>query len=142
MRATKSTHWIAALLLWAPLMASAATDPECLKHLGGALSGAECFIGLSNDLKANNKEVVEKIIATIPKGNKNRTVLQNYMRAQASANQYCELARQSATVWIDEKRGPKAMYNQPDVIYLQCIYDNLEHQNKFLKDVLKNALEQ
>ncbi len=130
------------LLLSLPLISHAATNPECLKHLGGAFSGAQCFIGLSNDLEASNKELVEKILVTIPKGNKNRNLLRSYVREQNKARKFCELSRVSATEWRTEKRAPNPMYIQPDVIYFECIYDSLQRENKFLKDLLTNAMQE
>ncbi len=130
------------VLFFLPGISTAATDPACLKHLGGALAGVQCFVGLSDDLNASNKDLLAKILVTIPKGNKNRNALQSYALEQKKAKKYCELSRASSTQWRIEKRAAQPMYYQPDVIYFQCVYDNLERENRFLNDLLKNALQE
>lgn len=129
-------------VLCLPTVSNAATNPACLQHLGGALAGVECFAGLSDDLNASNQDLLEKILVTIPKGDRNRDLLRGYVIEQKKAKKYCELSRASATEWRTDKRPAQPRYYQPDVIYFQCVYDNLERENRFLNDLLKNALHQ
>lgn len=117
----------------------ASTDPECLKHLGGAFGDVECFSGLSSDLKQENRKLVGSVAATIPKGNRNKRLLDEYLRNQVNAKNFCELSRQSLTNWISEPVTVNPRYHDYDVAYYECVYVLLEHENKFLKSLLKNA---
>lgn len=117
----------------------AATDRTCLQHLGGAFSGVECFNGLSNDLKNENKKLAEAVTATIPDGNRNRRLLAEYLRDQSSSQNFCELSRQSMTNWVREAATVNPRYHDYDVAYYECVYGLLDQQNKFLKSLLKNA---
>jgi hypothetical protein len=127
------------LFFFLPILAKAATDAECLKHMGGAFAGVQCYVGLSNDLVAENQNLIKKIMKTIPKGNKNRNLLHQYEREQKDIKRFCQISRDSSTEWVSEKRPINPMYYQPDVIYYECVFESLEHQNKFLKKILNNA---
>jgi RNA-splicing ligase RtcB len=117
----------------------ASTDPECLKHLGGAFGDVECFNGLSNELKKENRKLAERVISTIPKENKNKVLLKEYLRNQANAQKFCELSRQSMTNWVREARPVNPRYHDYDVAYYECVYNLVEQENKFLKSMFKNA---
>jgi len=123
-------------------MSHAATDPECLKHLGGAFSGVECFNGLSNDLRQENKILAKKVDATIPPGNKNRELLNAYKRDQIASRKYCELTRESLTDWKPEQHLTNPRYHDSDVVYYECVYDLLKLENQFLKNLLKNITQE
>ena len=133
------TKIVMSLIFCLPAITSASTDPECLKHLGGAFSGVECYNGLSNDIAAENKILASKLLASIPKGNKNKTLLRQYENHQAEAKKYCELSRNSYTEWVSEKHSTNPRYYDYDVVYYECVYDILQAQNKFLKNLLSNA---
>lgn len=117
----------------------ASTDPECLKHLGGAFGDVECFNGLSNDLKQENKKLAESVASTIPNGNSNKALLKEYLRNQVNAQSFCELSRQSMTSWVREARTVNPRYHDYDVAYYECVYGLLEQENKFLKRLSKGA---
>lgn len=117
----------------------ASTDPECLKHLGGAFGDVECFNGLSNDLNKENRKLAEKIATTIPNGNRNRVILKEYLQNQVRAQDFCELSRESMTDWVREVVTVNPRYHDYDVAYYECVYLHLEQENKFLKRLLKNA---
>lgn len=136
MRATKV---ITCIIFFAPLISIAETDPECIKHLGGAFAGVECYNGLSNDITAENKILIEKINSIIPKNNKNKTLLKKYVHYQIESKNYCALSRDSYTGWVSEKRVANPRYHDYDVIYHECIYEILINQNKFLKKILNNS---
>ena len=133
------TRAVTCLIFCLPALAKAATDVECLKHMGGAFADVQCYVGLSNDLAGDNKILIDKIVKTMPKGNKNRNLLRQYEREQEGLRKYCQLSRDSSTEWVSEKHPINPMYYQPDVIYYECVFDSLEHQNKFLKKILSNA---
>ena len=135
----QATKIIISLFFCVPVIASATTDPECLKHLGGAFAGVECYNGLSNDIAAENKILMDKIAATIPKRNKNKDLLWQYERHQMDSKKYCQLSRNSYTGWVTEKHSINPRYYDYDVVYYECIYDILQAQNKFLKNILKNS---
>lgn len=59
-----------ALTTLLPIVTFAATDKDCLNHLGGAFGDVECYNGLSNDLRARNQDLYVQVTATIPKDNK------------------------------------------------------------------------
>jgi hypothetical protein len=120
----------------------ASTDPECLKHLGGAFGDVECFNGLSNDLKQENRKLAENVASTIPNGNKNKSVLKEYLRNQVKSRDFCELSRESMTNWVREAVTVNPRYHDYDVAYYECVYVLLEQENKFLKRLLKNANQQ
>ena len=117
----------------------ASTDPECLKHLGGAFGDVECFNGLSNDLGQENRSIANAVLASIPKENKNRTLMSEYLRNQVKSQAYCELARQSMTEWMREPAAVNPRYHDYDVAYYECVYKILDQENKFLKTLMKNA---
>ena len=117
----------------------ASTDPACLKHLGGAFGDVECFNGLSNDLKQENKKLAESVAATIPKQNRNRILLAQYLKNQVNARNFCELSRASMTSWVREPVTVNPRYHDYDVAYYECAYGLLEQENKFLKSLIKNA---
>ncbi|MYN18183.1 hypothetical protein GTP81_15625 [Rugamonas sp. FT107W] len=117
----------------------ASMDPECLKHLGGAFGDVECFNGLSNDLKQENRKLAEDVALTIPKGNRNKAILKEYLRNQARSQNSCELSRASMTNWVHEAVTLNPRYHDYDVAYYECVYIFLEQQNKFLKNLLKNV---
>lgn len=117
----------------------ASTDPECLKHLGGAFGDVECFNGLSNDLKQENRKLAENVASTIPKGNKNINFLNQYLRSQVASQNFCELSRASLTGWKREAATVNPRYHDYDVAYYECVYGLLAQENKFLKSLLKNV---
>jgi hypothetical protein len=117
----------------------AATDPECLKHLGGAFGDVECFNGLSNDLKQENRKLAESVASTIPNGNRNKDLLKAYLQNQVKSRDFCELGRESMTDWMREAPTVNPRYHDYDVAYYECVYGLLEQENRFLKSLLKNA---
>jgi hypothetical protein len=120
-------------------LAHASTDPECLKHLGGAFGDVECFNGLSNDLKQENTKLAASVASTIPNGNRNKNLLREYQRNQVKSREFCELSRQSLTGWVREAATTNPRYHDYDAAYYECLYRLLEQENKFLKSLLKNA---
>lgn len=117
----------------------ASTDPECLKHLGGAFGDVECFNGLSNDLKQENRKLAGNVASTIPKGNRNKILLEQYLKNQVNAQNFCELSRASMTSWVREAATVNPRYHDYDVAYYECVYGLLEQENKFLKSLMKNV---
>lgn len=117
----------------------ASTDPECLKHLGGAFGDVECFNGLSNDLKQENKKLAEAVRASIPRENKNKSLLEQYLKNQVNVQNFCELSRASMTGWVREAVTVNPRYHDYDVAYYECVYGLLAQENKFLKTLIKNA---
>jgi hypothetical protein len=117
----------------------ASTDPECLKHLGGAFGDVECFNGLSNELKQENRKLAENVASTIPRGNRNKILLEQYLKNQSNAQKFCELSRASMTSWVHEAVTVNPRYHDYDVAYYECVYGLLEQENKFLKSLVKNA---
>lgn len=116
----------------------ASTDPECLKHLGGAFGDVECFNGLSNDLKKENKTLAQNVASTIPKGNRNKILFDQYRKNQVNSQNFCELSRASMTNWVREAKTVNPRYHDYDVAYYECVYGLLEQENKFLKRLIKN----
>ena len=130
---------IISIIFFAPATSMAATDPDCLNHLGGAFSGVECYNGLSNDIAEENKILTNKIIFTIPKDNKNKIILIKYNLHKTKSKQYCSLSRDSYTSWVSEKHPTNPRYYDFDVVYHECIYNALLEQHKFLRTILKNS---
>lgn len=120
----------------------ASTDPECLKHLGGAFGDVECFNGLSNDLKKENKKLAQNVASTIPKGNRNKILFDQYRKNQVNSQNFCELSRASMTNWVREAKTVNPRYHDYDVAYYECVYGLLEQENKFLKRLIKNINQQ
>ncbi|MFM0043660.1 hypothetical protein [Paraburkholderia sediminicola] len=118
-----SSHW-----------ALAKTDPECLKHLGGGFSDAQCFAGLQADMIEENKLLYKKIRSKIPAGNGHAEVLDAYMAAQDDGVKFCELQRDAGAGWETNPDG--SMY---PALYQQCVFDLRKVQNKFLTDLLTMA---
>lgn len=135
----RPTKIVACIAVSVTSLCHAATDPECLKHLGGAFSDVECFNSLSNDLKQENKKLAESIASTIPDGNRNKALFKKYLQNQANAQSFCELSRQSMTNWVREARTVNPRYHDYDVAYYECVYVLLEQENKFLKSLSKSA---
>lgn len=116
----------------------ASTDPECLKHLGGAFGDVECFNGLSNDLKKGNVILANDVASTIPNRNRNKTLLKAYLRNQAHSRNYCELSREAMTKWSREASTVNPRYHDYDVAYYECVYMLLVQENMFLKNLKKS----
>lgn len=135
----RSINACLSLVFLLPLVCSAATDPECLKHPGGAFADVECYNGLSKEVEAENNKLAKEILATMPEQNKHRAILQGYQKDQEESKKYCRLSRNALNEWVDEKPTQNPRYYFYDVAYYQCVYDNLLHQNRFLKQVLHNA---
>ncbi|MYN46721.1 hypothetical protein GTP23_16865 [Pseudoduganella sp. FT93W] len=127
------------VLLGMVTLCHAATDPECLKHLGGAFGDVECFNGLSIELKKENQVLVKEISASIPSGNKNRNLVKDYLRHQEKGRDFCELSRQSLTNWKREVKAKNPRYYDYDVAYYECLYLLVEQENRFLKNLSKNV---
>jgi hypothetical protein len=117
-------------------LACAKTDPECLKHLGGGFSDAECYSGLRQDIEATNQQIYMRIRAGIPAGNSHLALLDGYMRAQDDSLEFCELQRDASARWEHQPDG--SMY---PALYEQCAYEQRTIQNKFLNDLLRIGLE-
>lgn len=114
--------------------ASAKTDSECLKHLGGGFSDAECFAGLRADVVEQNELLYKKIRAKVPAGNEHAKVLDAYMAAQDDGVKFCELQRDAGAGWETNPDG--SMYT---ALYEQCVFDLRKVQNRFLADLLTMA---
>jgi hypothetical protein len=113
-------------------LACAKTDPECLKHLGGGFSDAECYSGLRQDIEAANQQIYVRIRAGMPAGNSHLALLDGYMRAQDDALKFCELQRDASARWEHQPDG--SMY---PALYEQCAYEQRTVQNKFLNDLFR-----
>lgn len=135
----RATNIAACLAMSMSALCHAATNPECLNHLGGAFAGVECFNGLANDLKQQNKKLAEEVAASIPNSNRNKGRLKDYLRNQLAARNSCELSRESMTKWVREPAVINPRYHDYDVAYYECVYVLLEAENKFLQNLLKNA---
>jgi hypothetical protein len=120
----------------------ASTDPECLKHLGGAFGDVECFNGLSNDLRKENAKLANDVGSTIPNKNRNKALLKAYLRNQVQSRKYCELSRASMTSWNRERAMVNPRYHDYDVAYYECIHTLLMQENSFLKRLYKRANQQ
>jgi hypothetical protein len=136
MRATKIA---ACFVMSISSFCHASTDPECLKHSGGAFGNVECFNGLSNDLKQENKKLAEDVDSTIQNGNRNKGLLKEYLRNQVKSRKFCELSRESMTNWTREAVTVNPRYHDYDVAYYECVYVLLAQENKLLKSLLKNV---
>lgn len=130
---------LAVLTIVFPVAASAATDPQCIKHLGGAFAGVECFNGLTNDLKAKNADAVAKLRRAIPAGSPNARRLADYLDRYRQLVGDCELAREAMDGWKAVKPDGGARYRDADVPYYECIYDLQAAQDVFLTRLLENA---
>ncbi len=139
MRRTSRFALLVACVLAAPAAASAATDAECLKHLGGAFAGVECFNGLANDLKSKNAEAVLKLQRAIPAGNPNRRRLADVLERYRQLARDCDLARESMDDWTPVKPEGGARYRDADVVYYQCVYDLQAAQDILLTRLIGNA---
>ena len=127
------------LFLFVSAIARAETDADCLKHLGGALSGVECYSGLSTDLSIENNSLLMAIDKTIPIKDGNRNLLRQYMKQQDRLRKYCLLSKNALNQWDAEQREVNPRYHDYDVVYAECIYDLLKQQNAFLKKVLEST---
>lgn len=136
MRAMKIAAFVAMCL---SSLCHAATDPECLKHLGGAFGDVECFNGLSNGLRLDNKKLADQVASAIPAGNRNKDILKEYLRSRVKSRNFCELSRASMTSWVHEAATVNPRYHDYDVAYYECLYVLLDQENKFLKALLKNS---
>lgn len=107
------------------------TDAECLKHLGGGYSDAECYAGLRHDLEAANQQLYSRIRASMPAGNVHLMQLDSYMHAQDNALKFCELQRDAGVDWQSNPDG--SVY---PALYEQCAYEMRTIEGKFLNDLL------
>lgn len=137
----KTLKMIICLVAIYPIFSMADTNPECLKHRGGAFADVECFQGLSGELVKENSELLNKLEANIPEKNSNKNLLKKYVSHQGLAKKYCELHRASSTKWVPEKRPANPRYYVYDVEYYECLYDLLQQENLFLKKLLQNSTE-
>lgn len=130
---------VCASLLTLSCLCHASTDPACLRHLGGAFGDVECFNSLSNRLMQENRILAENIRARIPKRNKNKRKLDQYLQSQSGLKAFCDLSRESMTNWTPESVTISPRYHDYDVAYYECVYVLFEQENRFLKGLLKNA---
>ena len=135
MQLTKS---VLSLLFFFPTISIAATDAECLKHLGGAYFGIECYSGLSKGIAAENTILKSKIYESIPKGNEDKILLNQYEYHQAVSKKYCQLTSDSMNNWKRPERTANPQAYDYDVVYYECVNDILVSENKFLKGLLEN----
>jgi hypothetical protein len=133
MHLTRQLFAIMVLVLSSDL-ALAKTNPECLKHLGGGFSDAQCFAGLQAEVAEENKLLYRKIRSKIPASNEHAAVLDAYMAAQDDGVKFCELQRDAGAGWETNPDG--SMY---PALYQQCIFELRKIQNKFLTDLLTMA---
>jgi hypothetical protein len=125
--------FLVAVAIWYSA-ATARTNPDCLNHLGGGFSDAECYAGLSNDLVLDNKKLYVKLRSTIPADNVHVKLLDDYMKAQDESIKYCNLQRNAGGKWKTDHDG--SMF---PAIYAQCAYEFRKAQNAFLKNALEMA---
>ncbi|MHB9835356.1 hypothetical protein Q8F57_010995 [Paraburkholderia terrae] len=124
------------LLLPLSVSASAGTNPECLKHLGGTGFDVNCYGGLTTDIKADSERIYRKLADSMPQGNANRKLLDEYMSAQAAAEKFCVLEKEAGTNWMPSP-SPNT-YNMWDGIYAECVYETRKQQNARLRSLLKS----
>lgn len=132
-----TSKWIVVLLAlsWSCSAASAQSDIDCLKHLGGGYGDTLCYGQLSADLVKRNHDIYAKLRVKIPKGNPHAKLLDAYMVAQDNALKFCELQRDAGAGW--EKSPDGSMY---PALYAGCVYAVRKAQNSFLADLLKMSL--
>lgn len=129
---------IAYLVIYSNIGLTQDTDSECLNHLGGALSGVECFNGLANGLKKDNMRLFREINSTIPKHRKSRSLLRDYMLSEKAGIRFCALYKNSYLHWNIEKSLSTPQYHDFDVVYYECIYNRRLEQNRFLNILQQN----
>lgn len=118
--------------------AQAETDPECLQHLGGAFSGVECYNGLTNDLRVENKRLSKEIAESIPKSSNSKGLLGSYMKNEINSEKFCNLEKESYAGWQIDHPLKAPRYHDYDVVYFECVYSRALEQNRFLKKIHKN----
>jgi hypothetical protein len=123
------------LLLPLSLSASASTSPECLKHLGGTGFDVNCYGGLTTDIKADSERIYRQLADSMPRGNANRQLLDEYMSAQTAAEKFCTFEKEAGTGWMPSP-SPDT-YNMWDGIYAECVYETRKQQNARLRSLLK-----
>jgi hypothetical protein len=120
-----------------------ATDIECLKHLGGAFAGVECYNGLSSSIEEENKLLIKKIESSIPSSSKDKSLFKQYVHNVIKSKIYCNLSRDALTEWKKEKNtSPNPRYYDYDVEYYQCVFNVLQNENIFLKTITKNYFQE
>lgn len=127
-----------ALILFS-VLAHAEMDPECLKHLGGAFAGVECYNGLANDLRTENIRLFKEIIATVPKNSKSKALLSSYMKNEVNSHKFCNLLKESYANWQIDSPSKPPRYHDYDVVYFECVYSKVLEQNRFLNKIYENA---
>jgi hypothetical protein len=130
------------LVFWAILAstsAAAETDPACLKHLGGAFYGVECYNGLGNDLRKSNSELKTRLLKIIPRNNPNVARLNRYLRNLDEAMKTCEITSESMNSWRPAEHAANPRYVDTDVLFYECKYRLLKHQNEFLNSLLSHS---
>ena len=125
-------------VLLGPKVVLSNTAPECLEHLGGAYSSVECYNGLTNDLKKEKISLLKSINQHIPKGNKNRKLLREYILSKSFERRFCTIQKESYANWQIETSSANPRYFDYDVVYFECIYSQELEINRFLKNVVKN----
>ncbi|MBS1140762.1 MAG: hypothetical protein H6R13_2215 [Proteobacteria bacterium] len=119
----------------------AETDPECIKHLGGAFSGVECYNGLSTDLEIKNRQLVQKLLVAIPKNHSDRSLLKKYETTAKASERFCSLSKNIYAKWQLEANSKNPRYFDYDVVYYECIYNQKLEQNNFLNSLYKYSEE-
>lgn len=114
------------------------TDIDCLNHLGGALSGVECFNGLANGLMKDNMRLFREINSTIPKQSKFGPLLRDYMLSEKAGIRFCDLHKNSYIHWKNEPSSSVPQYHDFDVVHRECIYNRRLEQNRFLNKLQQN----
>lgn len=118
-------------------MAHAKTNPACLDHLGGSASDMLCYRGLTNDIVADNQATYQTLHKSIPAGNPNVKLLDDYMASENEASRFCMLDKQAGTGW--KASATPNFANEWDVVYAQCVYEQRLAQNRRLHSLLPDA---
>lgn len=129
---------LSVFLLYSATCSAENIDPSCLNHLGGAFAGIECYNGLTNNLREENKQLFSEILSAIPPGNNSRVIFRRYMKNEAHSEAFCALPKDAYLKWKPIYRSNLPRYHDFDVVYYECIYSRISEQNRFLKKLKEN----
>jgi hypothetical protein len=108
---------------------------ECIGEVHGTTeSGVVCYEEKAKALQIENLQLYQTLLATIPKNNPNRKLLNQYMQAKTDELRFCELPFEMPYDW--HKKPKNNHYEYADSVQAVCIYAVRLSQHGFLYNLV------
>jgi hypothetical protein len=118
--------------------AYASDAEECLKHLGGAFYGVECYSKVIREIESR----ITSKSTSVESMNKNEVyqrTFRSYLHMNEKIESFCVLPRDASAGWRRPEHETPPTYIDSDVIFLECKYNLLKAEEKFLDMIITSA---